>query len=38
MNTVNAPNVRDAACDFENLYNAMNVCKGSVMWKDSVAG
>lgn len=38
MNTKNAPAVKEMACDFENLYNAMNVCKSSVMWKDSVAG
>lgn len=38
MNTDNAPTVQDTACDFENLYNAMLVCKGNVMWKDSVAG
>ncbi|MDO4562222.1 MAG: hypothetical protein Q4C12_00150 [Clostridia bacterium] len=38
MNTTSAPAVRETACDFESLYNAMNVCKGDVMWKDSVAG
>lgn len=38
MSAVNAPTVREVACDFENLYNAMNVCKTNVMWKDSVAG
>ncbi|MBQ7718754.1 MAG: RNA-directed DNA polymerase [Clostridia bacterium] len=38
MNTMIAPDVRETVCDFENLYNAMNVCKKSVMWKDSVAG
>ena len=31
MNTKNAPAVKEMACDFENLYNAMNVCKSSVM-------
>lgn len=38
MNMRNAPAVKETACDFENLYHAMNVCKSSVMWKDSVAG
>lgn len=38
MNTTNAPTVRETVCDFENLYNAMNVCKKGVLWKDSVAG
>jgi len=35
---INAPNVRETACDFENLFDAMNVCKSGVLWKDSVAG
>lgn len=30
--------VRDVVCDFEQLYDAMLVCKSGVMWKDSVAG
>lgn len=34
----NAPDIRSTVCDFENLYDAMNVCKSGVMWKDSVAG
>ena len=29
---------RDIVCSFENLLAAMEVCKGGVMWKDSVAG
>lgn len=38
MNTINAPTVRETVCDFERLYNAMNICKSGVIWKDSVAG
>ncbi len=38
MNTMNISNVRETVCDFDSLYDAMNVCKTSVMWKDSVAG
>lgn len=34
----NAPDIRSTVCDFKNLYDAMNVCKSGVMWKDSVAG
>lgn len=35
---MNQQTVKDAVCDFENLYAAMDVCKSGVMWKDSVAG
>ena len=30
--------VKENVCSFENLYEAMNKCKNSVMWKTSVSG
>lgn len=30
--------IKDKVCSFDKLYAAMNVCKGGVIWKDSVAG
>lgn len=30
--------IKDSVCSFENLLAAMEVCKGGVLWKDSVAG
>lgn len=30
-------NVKETVCSFENLYNALQVCKRNVCWKDSVA-
>ena len=38
MNEENTISIKEKVCCFENLYKAMNECKLSVMWKDSVAG
>lgn len=30
--------IKEEVCDFNNLYNAMMICKRGIMWKDSTAG
>lgn len=37
MKQISFSQVRADVCSFENLYNAMMVCKCGVIWKDSVA-
>ena len=30
--------VKEEVCEFDNLYDAMMICKRGIMWKDSTAG